>query len=144
MVRVIMGKRGSGKTKKLIELVNHAVGEEIGSVVCIEKGQNLRFNIKHSAKLIDLSEYKLGAGYDVFYAFLCGLYSGNYDITHVFLDSISRLTGDADEGRMAAFLDRLERLSQTTGVKFTLMISADREKACDGIKKFLDPNFSDD
>ena len=57
MVKVIMGKRGSGKTKQVIDLVNRAVNEEAGNVVCIEKGQNLRFNIKYSAKLIDISEY---------------------------------------------------------------------------------------
>ena len=64
MVKVIMGKRGSGKTKQVIELVNTAVNAEKGNVVCVEKGQNLRFNIKNSAKLIDISEYDIKLSYD--------------------------------------------------------------------------------
>ena len=73
MVKVIMGKKGSGKTKQIIDLVNVAVNEEAGSVVCVENGQTLRMNIKYSAKLVDISEYSMELGYDYLYAFVCGL-----------------------------------------------------------------------
>ncbi|MBR5390395.1 MAG: hypothetical protein IK141_03715 [Clostridia bacterium] len=137
MVKVIMGNRGSGKTKQVIDLVNIAVNEEAGSVVCVEKGQNLRFNIKYSAKLIDISEYPVELGYDYLFAFLCGLYSGNYDITHVFIDSLFKITGDDDDAKAGAFLDKLEKFSQATGIKFTLTISADASTAADDVKKYL-------
>lgn len=137
MVKVIMGKRGSGKTKQVIDLVNTAVHEEAGNVVCVEKGQNLRFNIKYSAKLIDISEYPMVLGYEEMFAFLCGLYSGNYDITHVFIDSLYKITGADDDAKAADFLDKLDRFSQATGVKFTITISADVSEATEGVKKYF-------
>ncbi|HIU42793.1 MAG TPA: hypothetical protein IAB67_00660 [Candidatus Ventrousia excrementavium] len=137
MVKVIMGKRGSGKTKQVIDLVNRAVNEEAGNVVCIEKGQNLRFNIKYSAKLIDISEYPMQLGYESMFSFICGLYSGNYDITHVFIDSLYKITGTDDDAKADEFLDRLARFAEETGVKFTLTISDDIEHATEGIKKYL-------
>ncbi len=137
MVKVIMGKRGSGKTKQVIELVNVAVHEEAGNVVCIEKGQNLRFNIKYSAKLIDISEYPVELSYETIFAFICGLYSGNYDITHIFIDNLYKITGADDDSKADAFLDRLDKFAEETGVKFTLTISDDIENATDVIKKYL-------
>ena len=137
MVKVIMGNRGSGKTKQVIDLVNVAVNEEAGSVVCVEKGTNLRFNIKYSAKLINLEEYDMALSYDHLFSFVCGLYSGNYDITHVFIDHLYQVTGDDDDAKAPAFLEKLEKFSQTSGIKFTITISAPAEEASEGLKKFM-------
>ena len=97
MVKVILGKAGSGKTKQVIDMVNTAVTEESGSVVCIENGQTLRLSIKHSVKLVDISEYGMELSYDHLYAFVCGLYCGNYDITHIFVDGLYKVTGETVE-----------------------------------------------
>lgn len=137
MVKVIMGPKGTGKTKRMIELVNKAVNDESGNVVCIEKGQNLRFNVKYSAKLIDVSEYPMVLSYETIFAYICGIYSGNYDITHIFIDSLYKITGDDDDAKAEAFLEKLEKFSQASGIKFTIMISAESEKAPEGIKKFF-------
>lgn len=137
MVKVIMGNRGSGKTKQLIELVNVAVNEEAGSVVCVERGGTLRMNVKYSAKLVDISEFGMELGYDYLFAFVCGLYSGNYDITHVFIDGLFKVTGSDDDSKAGAFLDRLEAFSQTSGIKFTITISGDAETAEEGVKKYF-------
>ncbi len=137
MVRVIMGKRGSGKTKAVIDLVHQALEEESGNVVCIEKGTNLRYNVKYHAKLIDVSEYNLNEGYDSLYSYICGVYSGNYDITHIFLDSMYKMANDDDPVHAADFLDRLDKLSEMCGIKFTITISADKELATDRIKKYF-------
>ena len=137
MVKVIMGKRGSGKTKQVIEMVNTAVNVEKGSVVCVEKGQNLRFNIKHSAKLVDISDYDISLSYEGLYAYICGLYSGNYDITHVFIDSLYKITGDDDDSKAGAFLAKLDKFSEEHGVKVTITISDDIESADESIKKFF-------
>lgn len=137
MVKVIMGKRGSGKTKQVIDLVNTAVHEEAGNVICIEKGQNLRFNIKYSAKLIDISEYPMELSYESMFSFICGLYSGNYDITHVFVDNLYKITGEDDNAKADEFLTRLEKFAEESGVKFTLTISDDIENASDGVRKYL-------
>jgi len=132
-----MGSRGTGKTKKMIEIVNKAVNEEAGNVVCIEKGQNLRYNLKFSVKLIDVSEYPMELNYDTVFAYICGVYSGNYDITHIFIDSLYKLAGDDNADHAAEFLAKLERFSEATGIKFTIMISADVATAPEGISKFF-------
>lgn len=137
MLKVIMGKRGSGKTQKVIDLVNAAVNEESGNVVVIEKGENLRFNIKYSAKLINVEDYKMAMSYDTLYAFVCGLYSGNYDITHIFIDGLYRLTGDDSEEHAAEFLKNLDAFTKDAGVKITITISGENETATEEIKKFF-------
>lgn len=137
MVKVIMGARGTGKTKKFIELVNEAVNVEAGNVVCVEKGQHLRFNINYNAKLVDISEYPMQLSYENLFAFICGLYSGDYDITHVFIDSLYKITGDDDDTKATGFLDKLEVFSKGNDVKFTITISADTETATEGIKKYF-------
>lgn len=137
MVKVIMGKRGSGKTKQVIELVNTAVNVEAGNVVCVEKGQNLRYNIKHSAKLIDISDYDMELSYSSLYTYICGLYSGNYDITHIFIDSLYKITGDDDDSKAGAFLQKLDAFSKKHGVKITITISDDAEGADEIVKSFF-------
>ena len=137
MVNVIMGKRGSGKTKRVIDMVNAAVNQESGHVVCIEKGQNLRFNITYNAKLIDVNEYAMELNYDSLFVFICGLYCGNYDITHMFIDSLYKITGDDDDSKAVDFLHRLSEFADQTNVKFTITISADIESASPELQKFL-------
>ena len=92
MVRLIMGVKGSGKTKQLIELINNAAKDEPGNVVCIEANRNLTYDIHYHIRLIDAQEYKLNS-YDMFRGFISGLYAGNYDISHVFIDSLCRAIG---------------------------------------------------
>ena len=97
MVRLIMGTKGSGKTKQLIELINNAAKDEPGNVVCIEANRNLTYDIHYHIRLIDAAEYKLNS-YDMFRGFISGLYAGNYDISHVFIDSLCRAIGrDVDK-----------------------------------------------
>ena len=137
MVKVILGKAGSGKTKQVIDMVSTAVTEESGSVVCVENGQTLRLSITHAVKLVDISEYGMELRYDHLYAFVCGIYCGNYDITHIFVDGLYKVTGDDDNAKAPAFLAKLEDLSKETGIKFTLTLSLAEEDACDCIKKYL-------
>lgn len=137
MLKLFMGLPGNGKTKQLVELVNSAVENESGNVVCIEPGQKLRFDLNHGAKLVDMSEYSFEGGFNSFYAFLCGLYTGNYDITHVFIDGTLKIVGCDDIAEIEKFLALLEKMSAKTGVKFTLSLSTDVARATDSIKKFF-------
>lgn len=137
MVKVIMGKRGSGKTKQIIEMVNNAVNAEAGNVVCLEVGQKLRMHVPFNVRLIDLSECPLTLSYDSLFAYICGLYSGNYDITHVFMDGLYKLSGDDDDRKAGEFLEKLDEFSKSSGVKFTITISADIETATETIRKFF-------
>ena len=136
MVKIIMGLKGSGKTKQLIELVKKAVDMENGDVVCIEKGPKLTFDIPHKARLIYASQSDI-EGYDFFKGFLSGLHAGNYDITHVFIDSLYKIVGDETPANVDAFLEWLERFGEKSNVKFTLTISADAELASSVMKRYF-------
>ena len=131
-----MGLKGSGKTKQLIELVKKAVDEEHGDVVCIEKGAKLTYDIPYQVRLVEASQYGFN-GYDFLKGFLSGLHSANYDITHVFIDSVLRIIGVEVDGRVEEFLDWCESFSEREKVKFTITISADINLATAGIEKYF-------
>ena len=124
MVRLIMGTKGSGKTKQLIELINNAAKDEPGNVVCIEANRNLTYDIHYHIRLIDAAEYKLNS-YDMFRGFISGLYAGNYDISHVFIDSLCRAIGRDVDKDTEAFLNWLDTFGEKNNIKFTVTISAD-------------------
>ena len=92
MVTLIVGKKGTGKTKKLINLTNDAVEASNGNVVVIEKGSKLTYDVTHKARLIDTEQYAI-TGYDAFFGFLSGLCAGNYDLTDVLVDSTLKIGG---------------------------------------------------
>ncbi len=136
MVRVIMGKKGSGKTKQMIEMINAAVQTEHGNVVCIEKGEKLTFDIHYQIRLVEASEYDI-ASYTALKGFVSGLYAGNYDITHVFIDSLTKIAGGDCNVETENFLDWLSTFSETHNIKFTVTISDDASLASEGIKKYF-------
>ncbi len=90
MLKVICGKKGSGKTKKMIDMVNDVCAKSTGSVVCIEQGMQLTYDISYRCRLIAANEYGI-KGYDAFYGFLAGVLAGNYDIADVFIDGILKI-----------------------------------------------------
>ena len=136
MVRLIMGGKGSGKTKQLIELINNAAKDEPGNVVCIEANRNMTYDIHYHIRLIDAEEYKLN-NYDLMRGFICGLYSGNYDITHVFIDNLCKIVGHDVDKETEEFLNWLDGFGEKNDIKFTATISADPSVATDGMQKYL-------
>jgi len=131
-----MGKRGSGKTKQIIAMVNEAINHEAGHVVCIEMKQKLRYDINYKARLVEAESYPF-TGYNGLLAFVCGMYAANYDITHIFIDSLYKIADSDDTSEAEKFLDALADFSKDNGVKFTVTISADVETATDGIRKYF-------
>ena len=136
MIRVIVGKKGSGKTKQVIEMINSAVDTEHGNVVCIEKGEKLMLDISHKIRLVEASEYDI-ADYTAMKGFISGLYAGNYDITHIFIDSLTKIIGAEVNFETEKFLDWLNAFSQKNGIKFTITISDEESLVSDGIKKYF-------
>ena len=136
MVRLIMGVKGSGKTKQLIELINNAAKDEPGNVVCIEANRNMNYDIPYKIRLIDAEEYKLDS-YEMFQGFISGLYAGNYDISHVFIDNLCKTVKREVDNDTEKFLKWLDVFGEKNNIKFTVTISADQELATDEMKKFL-------
>jgi len=122
MIKLIIGKKGSGKTKKLVEMVNDAAVKSLGNVVCIEKGDVLTFSVTHKARLIDSCDYGI-SGYGEYYGMLAGIKAGNNDVTHIFGDATLRI-GTRDYGELADFF---ERLSKIDDVEFVFTLSCDEE-----------------
>jgi len=136
MVKVIMGLKGSGKTKTLIDSINTAVKNETGSTVCIEKGNKLMFGIDYRVRLIEASDYEI-SGFNILKGFISGLHAGNFDITHVFIDSLYKIVGSDDATEAEAFLQWCDTFGAANQIDFTITISADETTATDGIKKFF-------
>ena len=136
MVRVIMGVKGTGKTKQMIELINEAAKTEAGSVVCIERGSKLTYDIHNSIRLVEASEYPI-ASFEAMKGFISGLYAGNYDITQIFIDSLCKIIPSDITPDLEKFLDWLEAFSENHNIKFVVTISADQALATDGISKYF-------
>ena len=136
MVRVIMGEKGSGKTKRLIEMINNAAKEEAGNVVCIEPNRNMKHNINYQIRLIDAEEFQLN-NYELMRGFICGLYAGNFDITHVFIDNLCKIVGGDVTAETEGFLNWLDAFGEKNSIKFTATISADEAAATEGMKAYL-------
>ncbi|MBU5435896.1 hypothetical protein [Pseudoflavonifractor sp. MSJ-37] len=137
MVRVIMGVKGTGKTKQMIDLINSAVDSEHGNVVCIERGAKLTYDIHSKIRLVESSQYDMGT-YEFLRGFISGLYAGNYDITHVFIDSLTKIVNaDVTDHALEEFLDWLNNFSDKNNIKFTVTISADKDLASEGVRKYF-------
>ena len=126
MVKLIAGIKGSGKTKRLIDLVNAAVEKSNGNVVCIEKERLLTYNVNYRARLVETDHYKV-SGYDAFYGFLAGVCAGNHDITDVLVDATLRI-GGRDYNELASFLEKIYELSSAHEKNFVFTISADKDE----------------
>ena len=136
MVRLIMGVKGSGKTKQLIEMINNTAKVEPGNVVCIEANNNMMYDIHYRIRLIDAQEYKLNNA-EAFRGFISGLYAGNYDISHVFIDNLCKAIGTEIGHETEAFLNWLDSFGERNNIKFTVTISGEPEAATEGMKKFM-------
>ena len=126
MVTLIIGKKGTGKTKKLIALANDTAASSTGNVVVIEKGAKLTYDITHKARLIDTDQYAI-TGYDMLFGFISGICAGNYDITDIFVDSTFKICSD-NKDDLKTFVSKLNALSKTAETNVTLLISAGKEE----------------
>ena len=136
MVKLIAGLSGSGKTQEMLHLLNEAVEHESGSVVCIEKGNKLRFDVNYKVRLIEYQTYEL-EGATALKAFISGLHAGNFDITHVFLKSIHRLLGTDDPAEMASFCDWCRSFGEANSVSFTITARIDPALIPEEMKKYI-------
>ncbi len=137
MVRVIMGVKGTGKTKQMIDLINTAAKDAPGDVVCIERGPKMTYDIHYKIRLVNSGEFAMHS-YDFMKGFISGMYAGNYDITHVFIDSLTKIVpSDSHDHQVEDFLDWLNKFGEDNKIKFVVTISADASLASDGIKQYF-------
>ena len=132
MVTLIIGKKGTGKTKKLIALANETAAASTGNVVVIEKGAKLTYDITHKARLIDTDAYEI-SGYDMMFGFLSGICAGNFDVSDILVDSTFKICPEAVDG-LEEFVVKLNKLAEASETKFTLLISAAESDLPEGLK----------
>ena len=126
MIKLIVGNKGSGKTKTLIQMVNDAVKHSKGNVICVEKGLKLTYDIDHKARLSDIEHYNV-SGFDAFYGFIAGIFAGNYDITEIFVDATLKI-GGRDLPALAEMIKKLKVLTAENGAIITFTVSCDKSE----------------
>ena len=135
MIRLITGKKGSGKTKIIIDRINAAVKDTNGCLVCIEKGETLRRSISYKVRWWDTEQFAIDS-FDAFYGFVAGMLAGNYDIKEIYVDGILKIAG-ADFEALGRTLEKLDKLTgDDSTVTFT--VSADAAKLPASVTKFVD------
>ncbi len=134
MIKLITGKKGTGKTKILIDQINDTVKSTNGNLVCIEKGDNIRRSISFRVRWCDVDKFAI-EGYDAFYGFVAGMLAGNYDIKDVFVDGILKI-GGRDYDALGNLFEKLDKL---TGDEATIVftVSADDSELPESVKQFI-------
>jgi hypothetical protein len=135
MLKLIIGVKGTGKTKQLISMVNEAAEKTEGTVVCIEKGVGLRFDVKYSARLINTNEYLIFDA-ESLYGFVAGILASNHDVTDLFIDSALKIANN-DVASFDGFIKAVDELSNKLGVNVVITSSIPTEEASDIVKKYI-------
>lgn len=135
MIHVIMGLKGSGKTKRLIDSIHEAVAEAHGDVVCIEYGKKLTYDLNYRVRLVDSKEYGI-CNLDMLKGFLSGLHAGNFDITHIYIDNLYKTIGD-DRAAGEAFINWCAGFAQANSIEITITVSDEPANAPDSIKQYI-------
>ena len=135
MIRVIMGLKGSGKTKKMIDSIHETLEHASGDVVCIEYGKKLTYDVNYKVRLVDSKEYAI-SNPDLLKGFLSGLHAGNFDITHVFIDNLYKTIG-SDVAAAEGFIAWCADFAKVNNMEITVTISDDPAQASDLIKQYL-------
>ena len=133
MIHVIMGLKGSGKTKKLLDSIHNAVAEAHGDVVCIEYGKKLTYDVTYKVRLVDSKEYGINSS-EMLKGFISGLHAGNFDITHVFIDNLYKTIGNAAGEE---FVTWCAKFAEENNMEITMTISEDVAEASDVIKQYI-------
>ena len=135
MIKVIMGLKGSGKTKKLIDSINEAITSAQGDVVCIEYGKKLTYDVNYRVRLVDSKEYGIN-NLDMLKGFLSGLHAGNFDITNVYIDNLYKTIG-TDRALGEAFILWCAQFAQQNNMNITITVSDDPAFASEDVKQYL-------
>ena len=135
MIHVIMGLKGSGKTKKLIDSIHAAVAEASGDVVCIEYGKKLTYDVNYRVRLVDSEEYGI-CSLDMLKGFLSGLHAGNFDITNVYIDNLYKTIGN-DRANGEEFILWCAEFAKANNMNITITVSDDPAEASEAVKAFL-------
>ncbi len=135
MIQVIAGRKGSGKTKRLIDLTNSTAREASHDVIFLDDDNRYMFDVDHKVRFINAAEYQIN-NTDMFIGFLCGILSSNFDLGTVFIDAFLKLCRTDLEGCQPV-VAAMEKLSTKNSVDFVLSLSADPEELPQFLKQYI-------
>ena len=135
MIQVIMGLKGSGKTKRLIDAINNAVANAQGDVVCIEYGSKLTYDVNYRVRLVNSKEYEIN-NLDKLKGLLSGLHAGNFDITNVYIDNLYKTIG-TDRAAGEEFIAWCAKFAAANNMNITITVSDDPAGASEAVKAYL-------
>ncbi len=136
MVKLILGLKGAGKTAQLVQDINEAIKSETGSMICIEQGTKLRYDIDSRVRLIEYQEYMMG-DLPSLKGFISGLYAGNFDISHIFIESFYKLLNNGGPAEVEDFVLWCDRFGSARGIDFTILVSEDPATVSETLKKYM-------
>lgn len=132
MVQLIVGNKGKGKTKHLLEKVNLQVRETKGNIVYLDKSTKHMYELNNKVRLIDVSQYMI-TNHDEFVGFICGIVSQDHDLEQMFLDSFLKIACLENED-ITPVIEKLEKISQNYGIDFVLSVSMDESELPEALK----------
>ena len=135
MVKLIIGIKGTGKTKTLIKMVDEALEKTTGDVVVLEKGEKLKFDIKYQARLVNTDEYYINDAQSL-YGFVAGILASNHDVTDLFIDATLRICAN-DVSAFEKMVEEIDILTVKKDVNVVMTASIDENEASDVIKKYI-------
>lgn len=134
MIKIIAGEKGTGKTARLVDDINTVAAQD-NNVVCIERGTRLDQLLKPNVRLVNMKEYPV-SGYDQLLAFICGICSKDYDLTHIYIDSIFKVADDPDINDLEAFVTKLDAFLKETPITASIILSAKIDDLPVSVKAF--------
>lgn len=134
MIQVIFGKKGSGKTKRILDMANASVKEAKGNVLFVDDDKSYTLSLKPQVRFIDASEYDV-KGEVAFYGFLAGILAGNYDISVIYVDAFLKLT-QTDAQQLVGFFAKLEHLVAQANCDIVISFSEDAANVPEAIRKY--------
>ena len=127
MVKLLVGHKGSGKTKQMIDIANESIETSRGSIIFINKNQRLMYDLKYRIRVICMEDFEHVTNSDEYIGFLYGIISSDHDIETIFVDSILK-HADFKMSDLPEFIDRLKDISKNYGMDFVVSVSAEKEE----------------
>lgn len=132
MVQLIVGKKGKGKTKHLLDKVNGEVKDITGNIVYLDKSTKHMYELNNKVRLIDVSQYMIENSSE-FIGFVCGIISQDHDLQQMYFDSFLKISA-LDGQDISAVVEKLSKMSENFNVDFILSISMDESELPDSLK----------
>ena len=140
LIQIILGEKGSGKTKRLIDLVNESLKNEHGDIIFIDDDKRYMYDLRHEIRFVDASEYPIGhkSTASEMLGFICGMLSANFDVSLVAMDAFMKLVRTPlEDAAMVSFFEQLEKLSERSKCNFLLSMSTPLEELPEYLRKYV-------